>query len=617
MDRSQYVTLFLTESREHLGACNQLLVDWERDPRSLEPLTGIFRAVHSLKGMAATMGYARVAELAHRAENLLDALRGGTVAPSAEAIDLLFRVVDALETGVERAVAQGDAALDFSELVAALDRLAARREEAARRADEGPVSAPGVGRLVRVTVSPQAAMKGARAALALRRAEALGRVTGVRPAVVVFEQEDFDGRFSFRLESAASDAEVVAAIRGAGDIESVAVGGEPLEPGAPATAAVERARHIRVDLRRLDALMTRIGELAVAKGRLGELVARQSTPELEAVTIRIARLVNELQTEIMQARMTPVWQVFDRFPRLVRDLARQLGRQVSFRVEGEEIELDRSVLDEIGDPILHLLRNAVDHGIESPEERVRRGKPPEGRIVLAALRDRSTVMIRVSDDGRGIDRGRLLAKGIREGHLDPGTAVLTDDLLLKLLSRPGFSTAERVTDVSGRGVGIDVVASRVRALGGAVEIQSEEGRGTTFTLRLPMTLAVVRALLARVGGERYAVPLTHVAETGEFRPAQATAVGGRQAVMIRDRLVPTVHLRQLFQVPGEPPPVWPTIVVELGERRAALVVDALVGQQEIVVGSFEAPRGTPPYFSGATILGDGAPALILDAAALV
>jgi two-component system, chemotaxis family, sensor kinase CheA len=375
---------------------------------------------------------------------------------------------------------------------------------------------------------------------------------------------------------------------------------------------------VRVDRRRLDALMSQVGELVVARNRLLELAQQAPGGELEALGARISRLVSDLQAEIIEARMTPVWQVFDRFPRAVRDLARQLGKQVRFEMEGEGIELDRAILDELGDPLLHLLRNAVDHGLETPEERQAEGKPAEGRLVLSAARERSSVAIRIQDDGRGIDRRAILAKAKREGVVGPEVELLTDDLLLKVLGRPGFSTAERVSSVSGRGVGIDVVLTRVRAHGGAVEIASTPGAGTTFTLRLPLTLAILRVLTARVGTERYLLPLSYVAETVEFDVQPATEVKGREAIVLRDRVIPTVHLRALLGVTGgDIPPRRPGLVLEVGDRRSAVVVDALAGQQEVVVEPFDAPRGTPPLFSGATILADGTPALILDAAALV
>lgn len=320
----------------------------------------------------------------------------------------------------------------------------------------------------------------------------------------------------------------------------------------------------------------------------------------------------------MTSRMVPVWQVFDRFPRLVRDVARELDKTVAFRVEGKEIELDRAILDELGDPLVHLLRNAVDHGIEPPAARRKAGKKAEGDVVLAAVRERASVTITISDDGRGIDRARILAKAKREGIVDPHLEALTDDQLLRVLARPGFSTAAAVTAVSGRGVGIDVAMTRIRALGGTIEIRTELGKGTAFVLRLPVTLAIVRALIASVGRERYALPLTYVAETVEFGTTPTTSLEGREAIVLRDRVVPLVHLRQLLGVAGDAPPVRrPVIVLEMGERRTGLVVDSMLGQREIVVKGFDAPQGTLPVFSGATIMGDGVPALILDAGGLL
>jgi len=287
-------------------------------------------------------------------------------------------------------------------------------------------------------------------------------------------------------------------------------------------------------------------------------------------------------------------------------------------MEGEEIELDRSILDEIGEPLLHLIRNAADHGIEAPDQRAAAGKPVEGRILLSATRERNSVALRVSDDGRGIDRAAILTRARREGLADAGTETLTDDLLLRVLSRPGFSTAESVSGVSGRGVGVDVAVTRVRALGGTLDIGTEAGRGTSFVIRVPLTLAIVRALLADAGGERYAVPLAYVAETVEFDPRSVTALRDREALVVRDRVIPTVHLRSLVGRRGGPAAARaPTVILEIGDRRTALVVDALRGQQDIVVEPFDAPRGMPPFVGGATILADGAPALILDAAALL
>jgi two-component system chemotaxis sensor kinase CheA len=618
MDVPKYAALFLAESREHLGSCNLLLLEWEREPGATSQVGGLFRSIHTIKGMAATMGYTGVAELAHRMENLLDALRQGRVAAEGGIFELLFRGVDALARQVEAAAAGRESSPD-GELKSAIDAAAAghggpataptKSTRTRRRAADLPRIRP-----VQVTIRSDTPMRGARAALVLRRAERMGVVSRVRPPATHFELDEFDGRISFRIETRAADDEVAAAIRSAGDVALVR-----FEETTPEEAdAAARARQVRVDLRRLDALMKQVGELVVAKNRLSALAASASDNTLVELSDRISRLVSGMQGEVIGARMSPVGEVFDRFPRLVRDLARDLGKRIRFHMEGEEIELDRSILDEIGEPLLHLIRNAADHGIESPEQRAAAGKPTEGRILLAASRERNSVALRVSDDGRGIDREAILVKARREGVADGTADILTDDLLLRVLARPGFSTAEAVSGVSGRGVGVDVAMTRVRALGGTLEVHSEVGLGTSFVIRVPLTLAIVRALLADVGGERYAVPLAYVAETVEFNPRAVTAVRNREALVVRDQVIPTVHLRDLVRSRARPlPSKRPTVILEVGERRTALVVDALVGQQDIVVEPFEAPLGLPPFVGGATILADGAPALILDAAALV
>jgi two-component system chemotaxis sensor kinase CheA len=655
MDLSQYAELFLAESREHVSACNHLLLDWERTPTSPEPVGGIFRAVHTVKGMAATMGYARVADLAHRMENLLDRLRKTRGAPGGDLLQLLFRATDLLERTIGLAVQGRERDIDVAALGAELDAAAKRAGAPAvgwravqKRAKAGvPQPAPaesgsaaggsgagGGGRLVSIALRAEAQLKGGRALLVLRRAQALGAVSHLSPPEQAFGAEDFDGHFTFRLDTKTASPEIERVLAGAGDVERVAVaesdeaalaraetvGGAAGTVGAAggASGAAERSRHIRVDLRRLDALMDLIGELVTARGRLNQLAAERRDPAVDDVAIQVSRLTGELQAEIIQARMTPVWQVFDRYPRLVRDLAKQLDKQVSLRVEGKEIELDRTILDELGDPLVHLLRNAVDHGIEMPAERKRRGKPAEGEIVLGAVRERASVAISIADDGRGLDRRRILEQAKKEGLVDGSIDTLSDDQLLRVIARPGFSTTDAVTSVSGRGVGLDVAMSKIRALGGTIEVQSEAGRGTTFVLRLPVTLAIVRALIADVGGERYALPLTYVSETVEFGAVPSTTVEGREAMVLRDRVVPLVHLRELLRTGGGAPSTRrPVVVLQMGERRTGVVVDGMLGQQEIVVKSFDAPRGTLPVFSGATIMGDGVPALILDAGGLV
>ena len=630
MDLAKYAALFVSESREHLQACNQLLLAWERDPEATAPVDGLFRAVHSLKGMAATMGFAPLAELAHRAENLLDAVRSGRVSVKPEHFELLFRSVDELEDGVARATTGKGLRAEAASLVKALDAAVKKAGKAGVAGKAGgpdetakPVTAkaekpaakderPSLD--VKITVRTDALLRGARALLALRKVEALGAVSRVTPQVSELEREDFDGTLAFRIRTGAAPSEVDAVIRSAGDIAGVAIDLASDE----ATVDANAMRQIRIDLSRLDALMKLAGELVVARNRLVELARASTDPELGQVGERISRLVGAVQSEVLEARLTPVREVFDRFPRVVRDLARDLGRQVRLEVEGGDIELDRAVLDEVADPLVHLVRNAIDHGIEPPRERVKAGKTAEGRLRLSASRERNSVAIRVADDGRGIDRAKILAKAKADGLVDATAESLADDQLLRILSRSGFSTAAVVSGVSGRGVGVDVVMTRIRQLGGAVELVSEPGQGTAFVLRVPLTLAIVRSLLVQVGAERYVVPLNYVSETIEFSATPITALGDREALVIREQPVPTVHLHRLLNIAGATTTGRrPVLVVQVGERRSALVVDALLGQQEIVVEPFDAPRGMPGWFSGATILADGAPALILDAAALV
>jgi two-component system chemotaxis sensor kinase CheA len=377
------------------------------------------------------------------------------------------------------------------------------------------------------------------------------------------------------------------------------------------------ARHIRIDTRRLDTLLNLMGELVIARDRIAQIAERLGDEALLEATLRASQIVATLQNEIMTSRMVPVWQVFDRFPRLVRDTARSLGKEVEFKIEGKEIELDRSMLDEMGEPVLHLLRNSLDHGIETPGDRKKAGKPPVATLTLTAERDRATVLIRVTDDGRGIDQAKVLPRAKKLGLIDAGTTKLSEDELVRIISRPGFSTADKVTDISGRGVGFDIVASKVRALGGSLEVHTDAGLGTNVSMRLPLTLAISRALIARVGDEVYAIPLTHVVETFALSQPMLQEVKGREVVAIRDDVFPAIWLRDKVGLPASNKTGGQVVLVELADRRAALIVDEFVGQQEIVVKQFDGVKGSRTLFSGATILGDGAPALIVDASTLL
>lgn len=528
MDTGRYAKLFLSESREYLSEINTALLELERGGGDAA-VARLFRAVHTMKGMGAAMGYTSVAELSHELETLLDKVRSGSLAVTPVIIDTLFAAVDALEQTVDLATGSTPQQLDVG-------AITARVRQAAEQA-------------------PQT----------------------------------FTAEFAI-----------------------------PKKEKNESTASAQKPpRHIRIDSRRLDTLMNVAGELVIARDRIAQISERLGDEELVEATRHASQIVSSLQNEIMTSRMVPVWQIFERFPRVVRDTARSLGKEVEFKIEGKEIELDRSMLDEMGEPVLHLLRNSLDHGIELPADRVKAGKPRVATLILTAERDRATVLIRVTDDGRGIDQNRVLPRAKALGIVESTTTQLSEQELVAIISRPGFSTAEKVTDLSGRGVGFDIVANKVRTLGGSLEVHTDQGLGTSVSMRLPLTLAISRALLARVEKEIYAIPLTHVLETFALSQPMLLEVKGKEVVAIRDDVFPAIRLRERVGLPAGARTGGQVVLVELAERRAALIVDEFVGQQEIVMKQFDGVNGSRTLFSGATILGDGAPALIIDASTLL
>ena len=670
MDAAEYAQLFLTESREHITAVNQALLELERgaSPEAVGAVDAIFRAVHTIKGMAGAMGYSGVAELAHALETVLDRVRRKELPIGGVLMETLFHAADVLEQRVEAAVREGDSAAPAT-LMASLRGFAEAQPESdtstwaiptgdtatwaipsgdtaswqvpdrdtanwpvpERDTAAWRIPAGEGGRLVRVSIASDAPLRGVRAFLVVQAAGKLGEVTGVEPPIDQLQAERFGQTFSFRLASDADAATIDRTIRSAGDVTQVSIqdgapvstrSPEPSAAGAPsARAGPDRARTVRIDVRRLDTLMNLIGELVTVRGRLARIALELGDETLEEPVVQASRLITELRDEITASRLVPVSNVFDRFPRVVRDAARAAGKSVELVIEGKDIELDRSMLDEIAGSIVHLLRNAVDHGIEPADARRAAGKSETGRILLQASRDRSAIVIKVSDDGGGIDRERVLQRAKRDGLVDAQKTDLTEDELLRLLARPGFSTADRVTELSGRGVGVDAVYTRVRALGGAMDIRSSPGSGTTVMIRLPVTLAIVRALLARVADETYAIPLAHVSETVELAPELVRTVKGREVLLLRDDVLPLLRLRTLVGLPQyegrSAIDLEQAVVIDLGDRRAGLVIDELTAQDEIVVKPYDAARDGLPFFGGATLLGDGRPSLIVDVSSLL
>jgi two-component system chemotaxis sensor kinase CheA len=578
VDQRRFAELFALEAQEHLRLLDRSLLDLETGAGAAA-LDEAFRAAHTLKGIAAAMGHEGVASRAHALEDRLVRLRQGEAVVDAGLIDTLLAEADGLAAAV-RSVLAGPAP---SEAAAARARA----------------------RALVVRLAPDAIMKGARAALIYVAAQRRGLVAaGPVPEFA----DDFDGVFRLVPAPGADRSALERLARDGGDVAAVEW---EVERGPPDHAPLP-VLPVRVDPRRLDALADGLGQLAVLYARAGPGTA--TGPPHDP---RVGGLLSELQGTVQRLRLLPVGVVFERMPRVVRDAARALDRQVGLEIEGSDIELDRAILDELFDPLVHLLRNAVDHGIEPASARVRAGKPPRGSIVLRAERERTSVRITVRDDGGGIDRARIHAKAQdADIPVPPWPDALDDDALLRLLAHPGLSTAERVSEVSGRGVGMDVVVTRIRALGGAITLRSEPGQGTTFTLRLPVTLALTHALRVRVGGEEYAIPLTHVTEAVELQDVLVSAVGGRETLRVRDDLLPLIRLREVL---GMAPTGIESaaVVAEYGEHRAALAVDELVGSEQILLKGFAVPRDLLPVFSGATLLADGRPALVLDPLSVV
>lgn len=590
MELSRYHDLFFSEAATYLQQLNRHLLALEEDtPQALE---AAFRAAHTLKGMAATVGFAQVASRAHALEDRLAELRDDHGAVPADTVDALLQGVDGLEQAI--AAAQGSAAPvpegPAGEVVAPVG------EQTTWTAPKGTQA------VVHVALRPDAPLRGVRATMVLRNVRELADVLGHAPAEL---GEHFPGDLVLFLKSAPPPS-LEAAIRAAGEVETVVVEQADAAVEAPAERGGASARFVRVERRHVTALADAVGELTALHGEL-ERAFRAGVGAGDTLD-RMRRLLAELQTTALAVRLVPVGDVFDRFPRLVRDAARKVGKSVDLRVEGREIELDRTILEGLAEPLVHLLRNAVDHGLESPEDRKAAGKPARGRVWLRARRDRGGVLISVADDGRGVDVAAVRRRAVKAGLATKDEAeAWTPADLLAVLSRPGFSAAARVSELSGRGVGLDVVAGRIRSVGGGLVMETEMGVGTTFEMRLPVTLALADAVWVAVGDERFAIPLTHVTEVRELQRR-------RRSIRFRGETYPAADLGELLGL-GAGGTGGAAVLVDVAGRRSALLVDALLGHERIVVKEFDVPRDAHPLVSAATLGADGRPALVLDPAA--
>lgn len=669
MDMSKYIKMFVSESQEHLQKMDGLLLALEQDGGDRGAIDTLFREAHSLKGMSASMGYEELAKVSHRMEDYLDRFRGGKGALERPGVDMLFEGVDLLRRSVEEIAAGQVPSLVADPYVAKVATLlttgpgpagSAPADQAEVAAARQRAEAKGLALFAaEIQIAPDAPLPSARAYITLRRTRDLGELIRSIPSMEQVQAGEFSGSLSILLGTSRSTAEIQAFLAGLPDVASVIVrpvesgeegsrlqapprgqpsrtqGGdvpaevrptdhlvvEPQAPAVPPPAAggpvvpsARAAAMVRVDTRLLDDLMDRVGELVTAKGSLLEETQAIPSRALHESIGRLDTLVKSLQQQAMKLRMMPLELIADRFPRAVRDLARKRGKELHFEILGKETELDRAILEELPDPLLHIFRNSIDHGIEPPEERVRNGKAPTGTIRLEASKERESVLIRVSDDGRGMDPALLrrvaLERGVitREQHDS-----LSDSEVLYLITVPGFSTAKEVTDVSGRGVGMDVVRNAVESLRGSLAIESILGQGSTFTLKLPLTLAVVAVLLVEVGSERYALPVSYVEEILEVESEEIQRSQGQEMVARDGVLLPLVRLRRVLGCPEEESSAYLLLVVcEMRGRLVGLAVDRLVGYREVVVKSLGKALKSLRGFAGVTVLGDGSTVLILD-----
>ncbi len=608
MELNRYLDLYLSESHDHLRLLNKSLLALEDRAAAAGAIEEAFRAAHTLKGMSSTMGFTSVSDMAHELENLLDQIRTGRCTVDTGTMDELLAAADALEHAINGAATGTSAPTPDVAAVAPAPTPAKRLDVDADF-------------YARISLQEDEPMKLARAMILTRTAVSQGLAEKSVPEQFT---DDFDGEFALVLKPDADEAALTKLLEAASEIATFQIvhGATPSAPApAPATAPVPaqapapKVNYVRVDQRRLDEVADSLGEIAILQGRLDQVINSDNSALSDMVT-RMTRLISELQHSILAMRMVPVADVFDRFPRMVRDAARALGKDIDFKIEGNDIEIDRAILEEVADPLVHLLRNAVDHGIETPAERAKAKKPEKAKLVLRAWRERSSVRIQVQEDGRGVNRKKVLAKARALGLPLPETGDVSNEDLLRILSAPGFSTAEQITDVSGRGVGMDAVAAKIRALGGAIDMQTRAGHGTTFTLRLPLTLAIAQALRVRVGGEDYAIPLTHVAEAVALDSCEIERHKGREVLRLREEVLPLVRLRTVMRSTQQGSESA-AVIAELGERRTALAVDELVGREQILVKQFDGAVGTLPIFSGVTLLADGRPALVLDPVSVV
>lgn len=694
MDVSQYLEIFIDESEEHLQTLSDCIMVLEKEPDNKDTINEVFRAAHSLKGMAGTMGFKRMQHLTHDMENVFQEVRSDHIKVTSGMIDLLFKCLDALEGYVDNIKSTSDEGTEDNEvIIKELNDFIAKTEgaeetgntETSEAKEAAPEStqeekagqekieltndekkaireAESNGQhiyVMTVHIQKDCLLKAARAFLVFKAVEDFGQILVYRPSSQDIEDEKFEFEFSFFLASEESEDKIVAVAKAVSEIEKVdaeeihldeyvkeaeaqeeqqakeataeqkeapAEAPKAAEKKAPAANAKKQTnakpvtgRTVRVDIEKLDALMNRVSELIIAKNSLVSISSNESgeyqNQSFHEQIEYLERITTNLHESVMKVRMVPIESVVNKFPRMIRDLSRKLGKKMELYMTGEDTELDRTVVDQIGDPLQHLLRNSADHGLEDNATRVERGKPEVGSIFLKAFQEGNNVIIEVGDDGNGIDVAAVRDKAVERGVITAEQAEnMSQKEIINILFLPSFSMAKKITDISGRGVGLDVVKSNIEALGGDVEVRTQLGEGTTFIVRLPLTLAIIQALMVEIRDEKYAIALGSISNIESIPVNEIKYVQAQEVIHLRGAVIPLIRLDQVLDMEEkqEEPENLTVVIVKKGDSLAGLVVDNLIGQQEIVIKSLGKYINNNKIISGATILGDGEVALILD-----
>ena len=643
-DNSVYKDVFLEESTEYLQILNDGVMMLERDPSDEEALGNVFRAAHTLKGMAATMGYETMTSLTHKLESVLELFRGGNEKVTPTVISLIFSSLDSLSEIINKLRDDDSSETDISQLVAQLNAAATKRETAINEDLDFALEEEETNQKIileaaqkgyetyeiSIILDDDTVMKGARAYLVVNRLEQNGDVIHTEPSPEELEQGDFDNIFKVLFLTRLTREEIAAEIDGISEIRSCEINkvnpkqiDQPDEHNEVKEEAsvssqdtkLSKAGHsnnfgnsIRVDIAKLDNFMNLVSELVIYRNQLEDISTNLRISEINEPLSNVARISTDLQDLVLQMRMQPVSVVFNRFPRMVRDLSKVLDKEIDFQIEGEETELDRTVVSELGEPLIHLLRNAVDHGIETREERRNLKKPTKGIVKLSAYQEGNRVIITLSDDGKGLDPEKIREAAVRKGLNIDG---LRDTEIQHLIFNPGFSTAKEVTSISGRGVGMDVVKQKISSLGGTIELTSEVGVGTTFTIKLPLTLSIIQSLMVKIADEVFAVPLGLVEKVVKVTDGEIMNSLNREVYMYRGQATPVIRLDKKLGIQASSSGKH-LILVHLGDRYYGLLVDDLLGQQEIVIKKLSGVLGKMKEYLGATILGNGDITLILD-----